>query len=418
MVKIFPFKALRPEKGFTQSVASVPYDVITREEVEKIVSENKNSFLRVIRSDAELPDVEPDDEKVYARAKEIFESFISDGMLIQDIESGYYIYKIIHDGIEYIGLVCCVSTDDYLNRVIRRHELTRYDKETDRTRHIDTVNANTGLVYLLYRDNAGIHDYISSLSGTQTDGMAENPKSVIHSIYRISDPMIHDKLESLFSGIDSLYIADGHHRGKSAVNVAELREKEHRQTLESGRFMVVIFAHDRVKIHGYSRLVKDLGGMEMDEFLGIMQEMFEVEEYPGVNNEEYQITPLADEGLNHIMHMYTGNGRWYEIRVPVENPEDLIGSLDVSVIQKNVMENILGITDPRGDPRLSYMGGAKPLSGLENAVDSGEYIIAFAMQPVRIDQVLEIADNDGVMPPKSTWFEPKLLSGLVIHKIE
>lgn len=418
MVEIFPFKALRPEKGMTQSVASVPYDVITIEEVKEIISENPDSFLRVIRSDAELTGIGPDDERVYARAEEVFESFISDGMLIQDTEPGYYIYSILHDGIEYTGLVCCVSTDDYVNHVIKRHEMTRYEKEADRTRHIDQVNANTGLVYLLYRDNSGIHDYITSLIRIQPDGEAENPGGVIHRIYKITDPYIQGKLGSLFSGVDSLYIADGHHRAKSAVNVAETREKENRESLESGRFMVVIFAHDRVKIHGYSRLVRDLGGMTIDDFMALMEENFEIERYHGVNKGEYRIRPMTDDVSKHIMHMYTGNGRWYEIRVPAEDSEDLISFLDVSIIQKKVMEDILGISDPRGDPRLSYMGGAKPLSGLENAVDSGDYILAFAMQPVRIEQVLEIADNDGVMPPKSTWFEPKLLSGLVIHKLE
>jgi len=418
MVEIFPFRAMRPKKGMTQSVASVPYDVVTREEAEAIISDNPRSFLRVIRTDAELPEIDPDDERVYTHANEVFESFISNGLLINDPSPGYYIYSILHDGIEYTGLVCCVSTDDYVNRVIKRHELTRYDKEADRTRHIDKVNANTGLVYLLYRDIEGIHDYVFSLIRTEPEEVAENPKGVIHRIYRISDPHIHRKLEDLFSGIESLYIADGHHRGKSAVNVAELRKNEARYSTESGKFMVVMFAHDRVKIHGYSRLVKDLGGLTIDDFIGILQKKFKVERYDEVNNKSYQISPLVDDGSAHVMHLYTGNGRWYEVQIPIENPEDLIGSLDVTVIQEKVMEEILGITDPRGDPRLSYMGGAKPLSGLENAVDSGDYVLAFAMQPVRIDQVLEIADNEGVMPPKSTWFEPKLLSGLLIHKVD
>ncbi|HQC34384.1 MAG TPA: DUF1015 family protein, partial [Methanoculleus sp.] len=390
------------------------------EEARECIEKNPLSFLRVSRPDAELPDLPPHDDRVYERAREVFDGLLADGRLQRDPEPGMYVYRAVQDGEEFVGLVCCVATEEYENRRIRRHELTRYDKEEDRTRHIDAVGANTGLVFLLYRDPDDIYTAIRSLiDGAEPDGSTTTVSGVLHQVYRIADEAALSHLEGLFATVPEAYIADGHHRAKSAVNVAERRREEGRFTEEAGRFMVVLFARDHVRIHGYSRLVTDLGGLTLPGFIdALLQAGWSIRPHGKVDASEYQVRPLAtgDEPL-HVMHFYM-QGTWYEVSRPVDNPADLIGSLDVSVLQKEILEGMLGITDPRGDPRLHYMGGAKPLTGLERLVDSGEYALAVAMQPVDVETVLAIADADGVMPPKSTWFEPKLLSGLVVHTID
>ncbi|RXE56502.1 hypothetical protein ABH15_05215 [Methanoculleus taiwanensis] len=419
MVRIYRFAGVHPEQEFSASIPAVPYDVVTAEEARACIEKNPLSFLRVSRPDAELPGIPANDDRVYQRAAEIFGRMNADGLFVRDSEPGLYVYRAVQEGEEFIGLVCCVSTADYENRSIRRHELTRYDKEEDRTRHIDAVNANTGLVFLLYRDTGEIFPYITSLiPEIEPDGSTMTDQGVLHEIYRISDEASLTRLEDLFAGISELYIADGHHRAKSAVNVVERRRAEGRFTEESERFMVVLFAHNRVDIHGYSRLVTDLAGNTPEEFLGKLAESWEITPYGAIDGSAYQIPPKTSADVPmHVMHLYL-DGTWYELARPVRAPEDLIGSLDVSVLQSDVMEALLGISDPRADSRLHYMGGAKPLSALAEMVDSGQFAFAVAMQPVKIETVLAIADRDGVMPPKSTWFEPKLLSGLVIHSLD
>jgi len=419
MVKIYRFAAVRPERSYAGRIPSVPYDVVSAEEARNCIEKNPFSFLRVSRSDAELPGVAPDDERVYLRARDVFSRMRSEGLFEQDPEPGMYVYRAVQDGDEFVGLVCCVATEDYENRKIRRHELTRYDKEADRTRHIDTVNAHTGLVFLLYRDDGNIADTVCSLvTPAAPDGEIMTDKGVLHQLFRVSDEAALAQLGGLFSDVEELYIADGHHRAKSSVNVAELRRATGGYTTESGRFMAVLFAHDRVRIHGYSRLVADLYGYTPGEFIEKLKQDWEVSPYGRINCDSYQILPKRkSDGPLHIMHMYLER-QWYELSRPVAEPSDLIGSLDVTVLQKEVLEEILGISDPRGDTRLHYMGGAKPLCELERIVDGGEYALAFAMQPVKIETVLSIAERDGVMPPKSTWFEPKLVSGLVIHTLD
>jgi uncharacterized protein (DUF1015 family) len=420
MVQLYRFAAVRPGRQYSEKIPSVPYDVVTAEEARKCIEKNPLSFLRVSRPDAELPGIAPDDDRVYQRAREVFEGMLADGQMERDPEPGMYVYRAVQDDEEFIGLVCCVATEDYENRTIRRHELTRYEKEEDRTRHIDTVGANTGLVFLLYRDPGEIFSYICSLiDGAEPEGNTTTDQGVLHEVYRIADEATLTRLEELFSAVPEAYIADGHHRAKAAVNVAERRRNEGRFTEEAGKFMVVLFAHDRVRIHGYSRLVADLGDYTLPGFIdALLKAGWDVRPYREIDTSGYQVPPLATgDGPMHVMHFYLEK-TWYEVSRPVRDPGDLVGSLDVSVLQKEILEGMLGITDPRGDPRLHYMGGAKPLSGLERLVDSGEYALAIAMQPVAVETVLAIADADGVMPPKSTWFEPKLLSGLVVHTID
>ncbi|MDG6256823.1 MAG: DUF1015 family protein [Methanomicrobiaceae archaeon] len=419
MVRIHRFSALRPREDEAALIASVPYDVVTTREAQEIIEQNPRSFLRVIRSDAELPETDPADDLVYARAKENLDALIERGHLLRDDAPSLSIYRVKEGGTIYTGLVACLETEDYAENRIRRHEHTRYDKEEDRTRHIDTTNANTGLVVLLYRDPGAIFAAIAGMiQHREPDATIKTPKGEVHEIFRIADPDALATLEGLFSPEDSLYIADGHHRAKSAVNVAERRRQAGTLTPEAGRFIGVLFAENRVKIHGYSRLVRDIGSYTPASFLDALSSTFTVTSYGEIDDTGFCVPPLREfDEPTHVIHMYL-QGRWYELSCPVRNADDTIGSLDVSILQHGVLEGMLGITDPRADPRVQYLGGNRPLADLEERVDSGEYILAFSIQPVNIETVLAIADEGGVMPPKSTWFEPKLLSGLVLHTLD
>lgn len=420
MVEIYRFAAVRPGKSTAQEIASVPYDVVTGPEAALCIKDNPNSFLRVSRPDAELPDLAPDDDQVYKRAKENFDRLLADGLLEPDGAPTMYIYRVIGAGIVYTGLGCCLSTTDYKDDTIRKHELTRYDKEEDRTRHIDAVNAHTGPVVLLYRNAGEISSLLDSIAAERRSPDAEVHWSdgTVHQIFCIEDPEMLRRIEKLFLKIDALYIADGHHRAKSATNVAARRQDLGTATEESMRFLGVLFAHDGVRIHGYSRLVTDFGDLSPGDFMERLRMHYQVNPCGPVDLSRFHIPP--GEGLPagyHVVHMYLG-GQWYECTSPATPDAGIIESLDVSILQKEVLLGILGISDPRGDSRLQYLGGARPIADLQERVDSGEFVAAFAMQPVQVETVLDIADAGAIMPPKSTWFEPKLLSGLIVHTLE
>jgi len=419
MVKIFSFPAIRPEADKAGDTASVPYDVVSTEEARECIEKNPLSFMKVIRSEATMPGVSPKDPIVYETARKNLENMIQSGQLIKDDEPGIYVYRVKNGENIYTGFVANVSVRDYEENKIKRHELTRYDKEEDRTTHIDTTNANTGLVVLLYRDHDGIFHYVESLiQENSPDGVSKTDTGVVHEIFRISDEKVIAKIISMFDKVDALYIADGHHRAKSSVNVAQKRRGEKRSTEESERFMAVIFAENRVKIHGYSRLVTDIGEYSQEAFLEALSKTYTIKPYGEIDETVFRIPPLKEHKEPvHVFHMYMGK-KWYELSAPVKNPEDVIASLDVSVLQKTVMEDLLGINDPRGDERLQYLGGSRPLSDLKIRVDSGSFAVAFSMQPVKVETVLKIADIGEIMPPKSTWFEPKVLSGLTIHTLD
>jgi uncharacterized protein (DUF1015 family) len=330
-----------------------------------------------------------------------------------------YLYRVLQEGETFLGLCCCLDVDDYRKNCIRRHEQTRYDKEEDRTRHIEAVKAHNGPVVLLYRNSGDIFSFIESLVNRSPDGEVTSDTGILHQIYRITDRNVLDRLEAHFASVPTLYIADGHHRAKAALNVVDRRVAAGRPAGgEVSRFMGVMFAHDRVKIHGYSRLIRDLGAYTPGTFMDRLRDCFEVRNYGPVDGSGYNIPPrIPFPEKFHVLHMYLA-GNWYECTRPVDAGASPLSALDVAVLQEQVLEPMLGITDPRGDARLQYLGGARPVSDLENLVDSGKYQVAFAMQPIRVDTVLSIADANGVMPPKSTWFEPKLLSGLVVHTFE
>jgi uncharacterized protein (DUF1015 family) len=416
MVRIYRFAGVRPDGLAASAIAAVPYDVVTADEVRAIIVKNPGTFLRVSRSDAELPELAPDDLRVYQRAHDNFRALESDGRMKKDPAPGMYLYRVLQDGETFLGLCCCLDVDDYRKNYIRRHEQTRYDKEEDRTRHIEAVNAHNGPVVLLYRNSGDIFSFIESLVSLSPDAEVFSDTGIIHQIFRITDRKVLDRLEAHFSSVPALYIADGHHRAKAALNVVDRRAAAGKPTGgEVARFMGVMFAHDRVKIHGYSRLLTDLGAYTPETFMNGLKDCFNIRDYGPVDGSRYNIPPqISPPEKFHVFHMYI-SGHWYECTRPVDTTASPLRALDVTVLQKHVLEPMLGITDPRGDARLQYLGGARPVSDLEKLVDSGKYKVAFAMQPVRVETVLSIADANGVMPPKSTWFEPKLLSGLVVH---
>jgi len=419
MVRIYRFPAVRPAAGAEQGIAAVPYDVVNAAEAREIIAKNPESFLRVSRPDAELPGIPPHAARVYRRARETFSALLSGGRLLKDPSPALYLYQVVQDGETFLGLACCLDVDDYRKNRIRRHEQTRYDKEEDRTRHIAATRTHNGPVVLLYRDNCGLFSFIDSLvpANSVPDAEVKTETGGCHRIFRIRDPEALIALENRFLEIPCLYIADGHHRAKSAVNVAG-REPQSDPSDEINRFLGVIFAHNRVRIHGYSRLLTTLGSFSAESFLSGLKRVFTLTEYGSVDGRGFQIPPhTADPENHHIFHIYL-DGRWYECTRRIGRGETPEKRLDVSILQQFVLEGMLDITDPRGDPRLQYLGGARPISDLMHLVNSGEFILAIAMQPVRVDTVLDIADAGGIMPPKSTWFEPKLLSGLLIHTFD
>jgi uncharacterized protein (DUF1015 family) len=421
MVRIYRFAGVRPTRSEAPAIAAVPYDVVTVDEARAIIAKNPKSFLRVSRPDAELADIPADDPRIYERARENFQALLGSGEMSRDSGPGMYLYRVQQNGDTFLGLCCCLDVEDYRNTSIRRHELTRYDKEEDRTRHIESTKTHNGPVVLLYRDTGDVYSFIRSLITPQSvpDAEVKTAEGAIHQIFRITDPAALDRLEQTFSAIPALYIADGHHRAKAAVNVADRRIVAGKPADgDVSRFMGVMFAHNKVKIHGYSRLLVDLGTFTHDSFLETLKKYFEVKPYGRINGREYNIRPKCTKPENyHVVHMYLG-GQWYECTRPIDKKAAVLDALDVAVLQTYVLEGQLGITDPRGDTRLQYLGGARPVADLEKLVDMGQYQLAFAMQPVKVEKVLSIADTGGVMPPKSTWFEPKLLSGLVVHTFE
>lgn len=416
MVTVFPFKGLRPTKEAYAVLPSVPYDVISAEEAAAEIKENNKSFLRVIRSDAELPDVDPHDDKVYARAVEMFDTYRKEGLFETDDSDSYYVYKILFQGAAYVGLISCVSVEEYKKNIIKKHELTRYDKEEDRTRHIDAVSAHTGQVFLLYKGGEDVHSLLCKIAEGTPDGEYTAKNGTVHQIFRVADAGTVEKITNAFAAIPNLYIADGHHRAKSSANVCDRRAAEKRLTPDAEKFMAVLFAYDSVKIFGYHRLVRDLAGLNADQFLSDLSLRFTVTPIKKVDVKK-NFVPARETGANmHVMHLYL-ESQWYELSRAVDPAADAIERLDVSVLQNVVLDDMLAIFDPRGDPRISFVGGVVPLEDIVNEVDSGEFAAAFIMQPVTAQQVLDVADNELIMPPKSTWFEPKLLSGMVIHEI-
>lgn len=409
-----PFQAVRPAPRQASKVAALPYDVMSSQEAREMVKDNPLSFLHVDRAEIDLnPSIDLYDRKVYEKAADNLNQMQQEGILIQDNRPCYYIYRQIMDGRVQTGLVGCASIDDYLNGHIKRHELTREDKEQDRICHVDTCDANTGPIFLTYR----AHREISALLDQWTkshqpvyDFVTED--EISHIVWIIDDGKMMDELQKHFAAISSFYIADGHHRAASAVRVGQKRRREHpgyNGSEEFNYFLAVLFPDDELKILDYNRVIKDLNGMTPRQFmerLSAICEIIPMERCGGCHPTKC-----------HTMGMYL-EGKWYRlaIRKPFCQESDPVENLDVSILQKQVLTPILGIEDPRTSERISFVGGVRGLEELEKMVED-DYAVAFAMYPTSLDDLMTIADCGEIMPPKSTWFEPKLRSGLFIHKL-
>ncbi len=412
MAILKPFKAIRPKDEYASEVGALPYDVMNSEEAREMVKDKPYSFLHVDKAEVDLPQgIDIYSAEVYQKAKENLNALSDNGICKQDEKPMLYIYRQIMNGREQTGIVGCTAVDDYINNVIKKHEFTRADKEADRIRHVDTLDANTGPIFLTHRENKTVSDITENWKNTHTpcyDFVSDD--GVSQTVWVIDDDAVIDTLVKEFQEIPYLYIADGHHRCASAVRVGERRrgDGEYDKNAEFNFFLSVIFPCDQLKIMDYNRVIADLNGNTSEEFIAKMSEKFVVEEA----NE----SPYAPKE-RHTFGMYLDN-KWYKVTAKPEfiNENDPVLCLDVSILQNNLITPILNITDPRTDKRIDFVGGIRGLGELERRCSEGMKL-AFAMYPTSLNELMDIADAGQVMPPKSTWFEPKLLSGLFIHKL-
>lgn len=409
MSRIKPFHALRPAIAVAEKVASRPYDVLNRAEAKAEAKNNPSSFLHITKSEIDLPEtVDIHDNAVYEKAKDNLQAFIQNKILFQEENPCYYIYQLVMNGRSQTGLVAVSSVDDYDHNIIKKHEHTRPEKEQDRIRHIATTKAQTGNVFLAYRNVSAIDEIIGNWKINHVpeyDFTAED--QIRHTVWVVNDLATVEKITALFdSSVPATYIADGHHRAASAAKVRQ--QLGDRKTLGADYFLTTLFPAEELKILDYNRVIKDLNGLSVHDFLQRLSDKFLVNEQPE------QIKP----DRLHSFGMYLDN-RWFKLRAKEGTyTQDPIGILDVSILQENALSPILNIQDPRTDSRIDFVGGIRGLKELEKRVSSGEMAVAFSLFPVSIEQLFAIADSGKVMPPKSTWFEPKLRDGLLTHLIE
>ena len=414
MAIVKPFKGIRPPKEYVEQVESRPYDVLNSEEARKEAEGNEKSLYHIIKPEIDFPEgTDEHDPRVYAKAAENFQMFQDKGWLVQDGKENYYIYAQTMNGKTQYGLVVCAYVDDYLNGVIKKHELTRRDKEEDRMKHVRVNNANIEPVFFAYPDDKVLDDIVARYA-------AEEP------VYDFIAPIdgfrhrfwIIDKDDDIatitkeFAAMPALYIADGHHRSAAAALVGAEKAKQnpnHKGDEEYNYFMAVCFPANQLTIIDYNRVVKDLNGLTAEQFLNALRENFVVEEK---GTEEYRPNKL------HNFSLYL-EGKWYSLTAKegTYDDNDPIGVLDVTISSNLILDKILGIKDLRSDKRIDFVGGIRGLGELKRRVDSGEMKVALALYPVTMKQTMDIADTGNIMPPKTTWFEPKLRSGLIIHKL-
>lgn len=414
MAVVRPFKGIRPKIDLAPKVASLPYDVMNREEAKKMAEGNKDSFLHVVRSEIDVDDtISQYDETVYKKARRNLDKMIEDGILIQDEVPKFYIYRQIMNGRVQTGLVGCTSIDDYMNDIIKKHEFTRPQKEVDRINNFDYCDANTAPIFLTYRKNDELNKIINDwIKFHNPVYNFTSEDEITHIAWVIDEDSINSRINEIFEKIDYLYIADGHHRSASSVKVGLKRREanpDYTGEEEFNYFLSVIFPDKDLFIMDYNRVVKDLNGLTNEEFMSKVREKFEVEEYNG----EGQYKPVE----KHTFGMYLDN-KWYKLSVKdgIFDENDPVDRLDVSILQKNLLHPILGIENPRTDKRIDFVGGIRGLAELEKRVAT-DMKIAFSMYPTTMEDLLSIADAGEVMPPKSTWFEPKLRSGLFVHRL-
>ena len=410
MAVVKPFRALRPLPGRAAAVAAVPYDVVNTEEARALAAGNPYSFLHVSRPEINLPaGADPYADEVYARAAANFDWLTAEAPLTLEDEPSFYLYRLRMGGREQTGLVACCSIDEYDADVIRKHERTRRDKEDDRTRHMLTLRAQTGPVFLTYRPAPEVNELVAAAAAGEPLFDFAAPDGVTHTVWRVAPEAIRPFVEA-FAAVPALYIADGHHRAKSASRAREaLRACNADETgdEEYNFFQCVIFPADEVRILAYNRAVKDLNGYTPDELLREV-------------GREFEVTDGADPtppGRGRF-GMYLA-GRWYGLRLRSEVTKRLkmIDRLDVSVLQDGLLAPVLGVQDPRTDKRVEFVGGIRGTSELERLVDGGKAAVAFSLHPTKVDELMDVSDAGEIMPPKSTWFEPKLRDGLLSHLI-
>lgn len=412
MTDIRPFRAFRPRKGMEQLIAALPYDVYNREEACKVVAMNPESFLAIDRAETQFPkEVDTYAPEVYQKAKEMLKERIADGRFVQEDKPCYYLYEQIMDGRSQTGIVACASIDDYLENRIKKHENTRADKELDRINHVDITNMQTGPIFLAYRSTDALREMVQEAKKIMPVYDFVSEDGIAHRVWVIREAEKIDAIQQAFEQIDSVYIADGHHRCASAVKVGLKRRAEHPEydgTEEFNFFLSVLFPDEELKIMDYNRVVFDLNGKSTNEFLEEVSRSFEVE-YKG----EAAYHPEAKATFGMYLE-----GKWYKLTAKdALKSKDPVKGLDVSILQDNLLNPILGILDPKTDRRIDFVGGIRGLGELERRCAQKDGMVAFSMYPTSIHELFEVADASLLMPPKSTWFEPKLRSGLFLHAL-
>ena len=410
-MKLKPFKAIRPRKTLVSQVSSLPYDVYSEAEAREIVKQNPRSFLTVVRPETVFPEgVDPSGEEVYLKACELIDENIAEGNYKEDPES-YYVYRLVMNGRAQTGLVACFSVDDYLESRIKKHELTRADKEDDRTRHIDICNAQTGLIFLTFGEGDEARKILREAVKEEPLYDFVSIDNVGQSVWKIDDPEKVETITKAFSRISALYIADGHHRTASAAAVCQMRREDnpgYTGEEEFNYFMAVAFPCEELLVMPYYRVVSDLNGLSSEEFLSELEKKFTIEKKP--------LGALYEPARQGEIAMFLDDV-WYKLVARAEIlKEDAIGSLDVTMLQDNVLGPILGIGDIRTDKRIDFIGGIRGTAELEKRCRE-DMKVAFALHHTTVEQMIRIADEGQIMPPKSTWFEPKLQSGMFIHRI-
>ena len=411
MAIIRAFKAFRPTEDLASKIAALPYDVMNSEEAREMVKDNEYSFLHVDRAEVNLPnDTNIYDKVVYEKARYVLDKMIQDGLYVQENKPCMYIYRQTMNGKSQTGLVICAAIDDYINDKIKKHEHTRKDKEVDRINHVDYCDANTGPIFLTYRNQAEISKIMDKWIQNEPlyDFISEDENG--HTVWIINNDTDIERLTTLFKSVDSLYIADGHHRAKSAVEVGLKRRKEnpgYTGEEEFNYFLAIVYPDNQLEVLDYNRTVKDLNGLNEDEFLSAIEKNFKIK----VSKEA--VKPKR----RHTFGMYMNN-TWYELEAKegTFNEEDPMERLDVSILQNNLLSPILGIDDPTKSDRIEFIGGIRGINELEKRANK-DMKVSFSMFATTTDDIMSIADDGMIMPPKSTWFEPKPRSGLFIHKL-
>lgn len=411
MAKVKPFRAIRPAKGLEDKIAALPYDVYSSSEAREVVKREPMSFLRIDRAETQFPeDVDMYSDAVYQKAHDLLWGMIERGEFIREQKACYYIYELVYQERVQDGIAACVAVKDYTDGVIRRHENTRRDKEEDRIRHIDACQAQTGPIFLAYRSQQELQQIVEREKEREPVYDFETEDGVIHRVWIITSEKVIARITELFGQMDHLYIADGHHRAASAVRVGLQKAEAAKNPTgeeEFNYFLAVMFPKEQLRILDYNRVVKDLHGLSVEQFLEKLQEKFTVEAR----------TEAVSPEKKGTFGLYV-DGTWYALTYKGDmDALETVDRLDVSILQKEVLDALLGIQDPKTDQRIKFVGGIRGLQELEKNVDQDGWAAAFSMYPTSMDELLDIADAGLLMPPKSTWFEPKLRSGLFIHEI-